>query len=185
MQCHPTLPLVVSASSDHSFKARGRASWREHCCHTSLCGVCWRTSGVGGAGGCGRHSGCRGTRRVELPIRRVLQRAAGPSCAPSGLLIVCCSAVRAQCDLGRCRVLRWRGVGCAPPVARRHRALLTVACRVNRPVACRAVQITAAAFSGDGSIVAVVYSHIITLWNPLSNVLRRTLLSSPLSKPVL
>lgn len=39
----------------------------------------------------------------------------------------------------------------------------------------RSYPITAADFSGDGSLLAVAYSHIITLWQPLTNLLVRTL----------
>jgi NET1-associated nuclear protein 1 (U3 small nucleolar RNA-associated protein 17) len=35
-----------------------------------------------------------------------------------------------------------------------------------------------AAFSTDGSVLAVSYGHIITLWDPLTNILRRTLSQS-------
>lgn len=35
-----------------------------------------------------------------------------------------------------------------------------------------------AAFSNDGSVLAVSYGHIITLWDPLTNVLRKTLSQS-------
>jgi WD40 repeat protein len=35
--------------------------------------------------------------------------------------------------------------------------------------------VTAASFSGDGSLLALAYSHIITLWAPKANALRRTL----------
>ena len=37
--------------------------------------------------------------------------------------------------------------------------------------------VTAGAFSGDGSLLALAYSHIITLWTPMANSLKRTLVS--------
>jgi WD40 repeat protein len=51
--------------------------------------------------------------------------------------------------------------------------------------ACRSVgfyrdlEATAAAFSPDGSVLAVAYQHIITLWNPYNNTLLSTLTYPP------
>jgi WD40 repeat protein len=45
--------------------------------------------------------------------------------------------------------------------------------------------VTAGCFSGDGSCLAVAYSHIITLWSPFSNTLKATLTHPCPDEPVM
>jgi NET1-associated nuclear protein 1 (U3 small nucleolar RNA-associated protein 17) len=47
------------------------------------------------------------------------------------------------------------------------------------------VPVTAGCFSGDGSCLAIAYSHIITLWSPFSNTLKATLTHPCPDEPVM